>query len=108
MKITCQSCQAKYTIADEKVVGKTVKIKCKKCGATIVVNGNEGAAAAAPQQAATPEPSYVAAAPPGGNDDEGEGETRVFSGEGPPPGAPEEWTVTITDDDQRTLGAAQI
>ena len=45
MKISCQSCQAKYTIADEKVVGKVVKIRCKKCGATIVVNGNESDAA---------------------------------------------------------------
>ena len=42
MKISCQSCQAKYTIADEKVLGKIVKIRCKKCGATIVINGNEG------------------------------------------------------------------
>ncbi len=41
MKISCQSCQAKYTIADEKVLGKIVKIRCKKCGATIVINGNE-------------------------------------------------------------------
>ena len=41
MKITCQSCQAKYTIADEKVVGKVVKIRCKKCGSTIVVNGSD-------------------------------------------------------------------
>ena len=41
MKITCQSCQAKYTIADEKVLGKIVKIRCKKCAATIVVNGSD-------------------------------------------------------------------
>ena len=41
MKIACQSCQAKYTIADEKVVGKVVKIRCKKCGSTIVVNGQD-------------------------------------------------------------------
>ncbi|HEX7663712.1 MAG TPA: zinc-ribbon domain-containing protein, partial [Polyangiaceae bacterium] len=41
LKIACQSCQAKYTIADEKVVGKIVKIRCKKCGATIVINGND-------------------------------------------------------------------
>ena len=27
MKITCDSCQAKYTIADEKVLGKIVKIQ---------------------------------------------------------------------------------
>ena len=35
MKITCQSCQSKYTVSDEKVQGKTVKIKCRKCGATL-------------------------------------------------------------------------
>ncbi|NUN93934.1 MAG: zinc-ribbon domain-containing protein [Verrucomicrobiae bacterium] len=38
MKITCQSCQSKYTVSDEKVQGRTVKIKCRKCGATILVN----------------------------------------------------------------------
>ncbi|NUO52212.1 MAG: hypothetical protein HOV80_25445, partial [Polyangiaceae bacterium] len=37
MKISCQSCAAKYTIADEKVVGKVIKLKCKKCSSTIVV-----------------------------------------------------------------------
>src|SRR5690349_5038521 len=53
MKITCQSCQARYNVADEKVQGKTVKIRCRKCGATIVVqaggavasNGVSGGAA---------------------------------------------------------------
>ena len=47
MKIQCQSCQAKYTIADEKVVGKVVKIRCKKCGASIVINGNDPTGASA-------------------------------------------------------------
>lgn len=41
MKISCHACAAKYTIADEKVAGKIVKIRCKKCGETITVNGNE-------------------------------------------------------------------
>jgi predicted Zn finger-like uncharacterized protein len=40
MKITCQTCQSKYTVSDEKVQGKTVKIKCRKCGATILVNSS--------------------------------------------------------------------
>jgi len=40
MKITCQSCQSKYTVSDDKVQGKTVKIKCRKCGATILVNSS--------------------------------------------------------------------
>jgi predicted Zn finger-like uncharacterized protein len=108
MKITCQSCQAKYTIADEKVAGKTVKIKCKKCGATIVVHGNEGAVAAAPA-AAAPDPSVGAGAPHGGgeDEDEGDGATRVFGNEGGP-GQVDEWTINVTDDDQRTLTPAQI
>jgi predicted Zn finger-like uncharacterized protein len=45
MKITCQSCQSKYNVADEKVQGKIVKIRCRKCGATIVVQGTGGLAA---------------------------------------------------------------
>ncbi len=36
MKVACQTCDAKYTISDEKVRGKTVKIKCKKCGTSII------------------------------------------------------------------------
>jgi predicted Zn finger-like uncharacterized protein len=52
MKITCHSCQSKYNVADEKVQGKTVKIRCKKCGATLVISADgvqdSGAAAAPP------------------------------------------------------------
>jgi predicted Zn finger-like uncharacterized protein len=44
MKIACQSCGAKYSIADDKVQGKKVfKIKCKKCGADIIVRGDQAA-----------------------------------------------------------------
>ena len=39
MRITCDSCGAKYNVADEKVQGKTVKIRCKKCSNVILVNG---------------------------------------------------------------------
>jgi predicted Zn finger-like uncharacterized protein len=100
MKITCQSCQAKYTIADEKVGGKTVKIKCKKCGASIVVHGNEGGAAAA-------EP-LAAGVPPGAEPSE-EGEAHVAGhGAGASGNPNEEWTVNVTDDDQRTMTTAQI
>ena len=37
MKIVCDSCQAKYSIADEKIQGKSFKIRCKKCNHIIVV-----------------------------------------------------------------------
>jgi predicted Zn finger-like uncharacterized protein len=80
MKITCQSCQAKYTIADEKVLGKIVKIRCKKCSSTIVVNGSDSSG----------QPSYGAA------------ETA------PAAAADEGWTVNVADGDQRTMTDAEI
>ncbi len=55
MKIVCDACGAKYSIADEKVAGKVFKIRCKKCSNIIVVRGNAeeaaAAAAAAPEEA---------------------------------------------------------
>ena len=80
MKITCQSCQAKYTIADEKVLGKVVKIRCKKCSATIVVNGND--------PTAPPEVTR------------GYGEAGVSQ--------EEPWTINVADGDQRTMTQTDI
>ncbi|MEO7110587.1 MAG: zinc-ribbon domain-containing protein, partial [Polyangiaceae bacterium] len=96
MKISCQSCAAKYTIADEKVVGKVIKIKCKKCGATIVVNGNDPAALA--QQIASEAASF---------DDNAQ--TQLI-GQGAAAGlaSPDEWTVSVTDDDQQTMTTDQV
>src|SRR5687768_12945370 len=45
MKIVCDSCGAKYSIADEKVAGKVFKIRCKKCSGVIVVRGDQQAGA---------------------------------------------------------------
>jgi predicted Zn finger-like uncharacterized protein len=55
MRISCPSCQSSYKIADEKVQGRTVKVRCRKCGLTIHVNEqgvmNEAAAAGSPADA---------------------------------------------------------
>lgn len=82
MKISCQSCQAKYTIADEKVVGKVVKIRCKKCGATIVINGAEASA---------------------GEDASAGGEVFDYAA-----GAGDQWTVNVAEGDQRTMSTQEI
>lgn len=37
MKFYCDNCQTKYSIADEKVRGKVLKIRCKKCSEIITV-----------------------------------------------------------------------
>jgi predicted Zn finger-like uncharacterized protein len=87
MKITCQACAAKYTIADEKVVGKTVKIRCKKCGANIIVNAGEASGAATgPATADAPQRLE------GG----GQGSSDAV------------WTVNVAEGDQRTMSLADI
>ncbi len=39
MKVSCPSCDSKYTIADDKVVGKKIKVRCKTCNTQILVDG---------------------------------------------------------------------
>src|ERR1022692_568082 len=82
MKISCQSCQAKYTIADDKVVGKIVKIRCKKCGETIVVNGSGGTGEAIAASAYPEVPQSAGGAEP--------------------------WTVNVAEDDQRSMTEPEV
>src|SRR5688572_27633595 len=49
MKFQCDGCKTRYSIADEKVRGKVLKIRCKTCAAVITVRD---AAAPAPRLAA--------------------------------------------------------
>ena len=47
MKIVCDSCGAKYQVADEKVKNKVFKIRCKRCENVIIVRGGEVTSSAA-------------------------------------------------------------
>jgi predicted Zn finger-like uncharacterized protein len=49
MRFVCESCQTRYVISDERAQGRTLKVRCKKCGQIIVVKP-EG-----PQRAGEPE-----------------------------------------------------
>ncbi len=40
MKFLCDQCKAKYQISDDKVAGKTVRMKCRKCGHMIEVRAS--------------------------------------------------------------------
>jgi predicted Zn finger-like uncharacterized protein len=97
MKISCQSCQSKYNVADEKVQGKIVKIRCRKCGATIVVNASGGVStngsgpALAPTAQASTAARADAAAHPAASGD-----------------AATEWHVSVADNDQRTMSLADL
>src|SRR5690606_20757637 len=59
MRIECDKCAAKYSIADEKVRGKTFKIRCKKCSNVIIVRDKAGGAedAGGGESAAADEPA---------------------------------------------------
>ncbi len=100
MKIVCDACSAKYSIADEKVKGKVFKIRCKKCSNIIVVRGNAGAAAEEP-----------APAPAGQFDQK---ETRVYDyggyeGEGAPPSADDAvWHIVVDQEQVGPITAAEV
>jgi predicted Zn finger-like uncharacterized protein len=89
MKITCQSCQSKYNVADDKVTGKIVKIRCRKCGATIVVDG-------------------TTVAETGGNATPSGAPTAGATSQLPAAGEPAPWHVNVSDNDQRTMTLSEV
>ncbi|AKU90289.1 MJ0042 family finger-like domain protein [Vulgatibacter incomptus] len=44
MRFACETCHSRYDLADEKVLGKRLKVRCRKCGATISVQGERAPA----------------------------------------------------------------
>ncbi|MBN1608838.1 MAG: zinc-ribbon domain-containing protein [Polyangiaceae bacterium] len=98
MRITCPACTAKYSIADEKVQNRLAKIRCRKCGTTIVIDGK-----------ASPPSVYAADAGAGaaaGGADYGGGAESSSQSAASPSGT--EYTVDFGDNDQRTLTLEQI
>jgi predicted Zn finger-like uncharacterized protein len=90
MKVTCQACSAQYTIADDKVKGRKVKIRCKACQTPIVVDGQNpppdaGSGVSEPPPALDPFAPETAIAP----------EADV-------------WNVNLSDTDSRTMTTAEV
>jgi predicted Zn finger-like uncharacterized protein len=50
VKFLCEQCKAKYQIADDKAAGKTVRMKCRKCGYLIEVRAAATEGSASPSQ----------------------------------------------------------
>jgi predicted Zn finger-like uncharacterized protein len=69
VKFLCEQCKAKYQIADEKAAGKTVRMRCRKCGYLIEVrtavteSSGVGVGAAAPEAKAHTSSPPLAASP---------------------------------------------
>jgi predicted Zn finger-like uncharacterized protein len=88
VKISCPACAAKYSIADEKVSDRLAKIRCRKCGATIVIDGK-----------ANPPSVYTAA---------GEATTEASDDAGDSQAAGLQFTVDFGEGDQRTMSVPEI
>jgi predicted Zn finger-like uncharacterized protein len=92
MRFGCTQCNAKYSIADEKVHGKILRIRCKKCGQIIEVR--DQAPPTSLSSAEPPRPATRAAAAaagrsasvPGLDDDFERAFGRVVAGQEPVPG----------------------
>lgn len=84
MKISCPACSAKYSIADDKVQDRLAKIRCRKCGATIVIDGKS-----------MPPNVYTAAGEAADSADQSEGSGTEYS-------------VDFGEGDQRTMSAREI
>jgi predicted Zn finger-like uncharacterized protein len=119
MKFQCDRCKTRYSIADEKVRGKILKIRCKNC-ATVITVREEGAAigrqepsasgpilaaAAAPQPRAGATIELSAVAPPAplaGSEPE---PTQLQAALGPPP--LDEWFISIDGEQEGPLTLLQ-
>ncbi len=96
MKFLCDQCKAKYSIADERVRRKILKIRCKNCSHLITIRdpdlSNAGPAPASSQSAAASSPARKQA-------NALEGAFSGLAGRGgpaePAPAADEEWYVYI-------------
>src|ERR1041385_66908 len=94
MQFSCGQCSTRYAVPDDKVRGKRIRTKCRKCGAEIVVDGvNVGSA----PFSAAPAPTASAA------------KTHPKAESSGTPGRVEEpWTVAISRSDQRKMLTAEV
>lgn len=55
MTFTCRNCPARYSIADTRVRGKLIRLRCKRCHTNNVVFGGPRLAVVAPIAAPAPQ-----------------------------------------------------
>jgi hypothetical protein len=65
MKFLCRNCKAKYQIADDKVVGRTLRMTCQQCGEPIVVRSGTATSRSSSQVSRPLAPLTMAGTGPG-------------------------------------------
>ncbi len=88
MKISCPSCEAKYSIGDEKVQNRRAKIHCRKCGANIVIDGRLD--------------------PPSVTIGDAAGSPETMTNAAAATASTHQYTIDFGENDQRTLSVGEI
>jgi predicted Zn finger-like uncharacterized protein len=105
MIVDCHSCGATYNISDEKIRGRRVRVRCKTCSESIIVDGTQlDAEEATRVYSSTFEPAMYAK----GVHDEA---TRVMAPSGPDlraTASTDEWTVAVGEAEQRKMDLAEL
>ncbi len=99
MKITCQSCGAKYAISDDKVRGRRVKVRCKSCRTAIVVDGYSADADAE---------AAALGSMAGSDDDEATRVHQTSTSDANAAASADMWSVNLSDTDQRDMTTSEI
>jgi predicted Zn finger-like uncharacterized protein len=98
MKFACEQCKTKYSIADERVRGKVLKIRCKHCSHIITVR-EESAPRAAEKGVLERAMDQALKIPPAaalqGSDATLVGTPELFLGQRPAPQDIEEWHLSV-------------
>lgn len=103
MQFSCGQCSTRYAVPDDKVRGKRIRTKCRKCGAEIVVDGASLGGDAPPSSAAPAAPAAVAAAPVGAPY-----RPTPHAGTVAPGRTEDPWTVAISRSDQRKMVTSEV
>ncbi|CAN5581808.1 hypothetical protein BH11MYX1_BH11MYX1_06380 [soil metagenome] len=96
MKFLCDRCKTRYSIGDDRVRGKILKIRCKNCANVITVREGMSVDDSAPSDRGRPTTAAPMAAAAGG----GGALASAFASQlaKPPPALEEEWYVSIDGD----------
>src|SRR3954469_16440382 len=101
MKFLCDRCKTRYSIGDDRVRGKILKIRCKNCANVITVRegmtADEPGASGRQKKVTTASPPVIDSAPPNGR----EALSSAFAdpmAKPAPAALEEEWYVSIDGD----------
>ncbi len=97
MNISCISCPARYGVPDAKLLGKRVRITCKRCGTVLLVDGSVNPPRVSSGANAGPSVAPVART-----------SLAPVSSPAPAPKASPEFLVVMPDDRQESADVAQI